>query len=137
MTAAIASAAADDTIQTRTGSPVTVPVLANDRDADGDPLTVVLAEGAANGTLAVDGGVQVRYEPEAGFVGEDSFEYEVSDGYGLGAPPSPSPSPTAPPRTARRPRSTTACRCRPVSRFSSIRWRTTATPTATGSRSSG
>jgi hypothetical protein len=74
--------AVDDAIETRAGSAVTVPVLANDRDSDGDPLTVVLAEGASHGTLAVDGGVQVRYEPEAGFVGEDSFDYEVTDGYG-------------------------------------------------------
>ena len=73
--------AGDDAGTTRTGTAATVRVLVNDLDADGDPLTITRVEGARNGTLAIDGSA-VRYEPLPGFVGEDEFEYEVSDGFG-------------------------------------------------------
>jgi len=60
-------------------------VLANDTDADGDPLTAVLVtsplHAAAGGfTLNADG--SFTYTPAAGFTGTDNFTYRASDGSG-------------------------------------------------------
>jgi YD repeat-containing protein/VCBS repeat-containing protein len=55
-------------------------VLANDSDADGDPLTAVLISGTSNGTLTLNGDGSFHYVPNAGFSGSDSFTYQASDG---------------------------------------------------------
>lgn len=74
-----APVAADDAANTAEGASVTVDVLANDIDLEGDQLTVTAAGQPAHGTASlVSGGV--RYTPEAGFSGSDSFTYTVSDG---------------------------------------------------------
>ena len=58
-------------------------VLANDTDVEGDTLTVS-AVGAGNqrdhGDQPANG--TIRYTPNAGFDGTDSFSYTVSDGNG-------------------------------------------------------
>jgi hypothetical protein len=56
-----------------------VRVLANDRDPDGDPLSVVRVTQAANGWVLVNGDDTVRYHPNSGFTGLDGFAYTVSD----------------------------------------------------------
>ena len=55
-------------------------VLANDTDPEGGSLTASLVDQAANGsvTLLPDG--SFTYVPNAGFVGQDTFTYEASDG---------------------------------------------------------
>ena len=55
-------------------------ILANDADADGDPLTISISSDVTNGrlTLAADG--SFTYIPNPGFAGADRFEYTVSDG---------------------------------------------------------
>jgi alpha-tubulin suppressor-like RCC1 family protein len=72
----------DDTGSTSPGNDVTVNVLANDTDADGDPLTVVSVGPPApmHGTATDNGDGTVTYSPEAGFCGDDAFPYAVSDG---------------------------------------------------------
>ncbi len=58
-------------------------VLANDSDPDGDPLVATLATGPGNGTLAggaISAGGGFSYTPAAGFLGTDTFTYDVSDG---------------------------------------------------------
>jgi hypothetical protein len=73
-----APVAADDAAETETGVPVTVDVLANDRDADGDALTAVLVQAPGFGTAeVVEGGI--RYVPPAGFEGLDSLRYAATD----------------------------------------------------------
>jgi len=77
-----APSAVADVYTTRvdTTSNVTPPgVLANDIDLDGDILTAQKATDPANGTLtfALDG--SFVYVPNAGFVGDDTFQYYVSD----------------------------------------------------------
>lgn len=74
----------DDTASTRPGTAVVVPVLANDTDPDGDPLSIAGVVMSGHGTVAVDPTDQrrLRYVPQAGFVGRDSFAYTASDGRG-------------------------------------------------------
>lgn len=73
---------ADDEISTARNSPVTIPVTANDADAEGDPLTITKVVPAQHGEVAIDGTGTIRFEPDTGFVGTDVFEYEAADGYG-------------------------------------------------------
>jgi len=58
-----------------------VAVLANDRDPDGDVLTISAVTAPAHGTAAITGG-QITYTPHSGYSGPDSFGYTVSDGRG-------------------------------------------------------
>ena len=71
--------AQDDAVTTSAGQSVAVPVLANDSDPDGDPLSAALLAGPANGTVVCTGGV-CTYTPGVGFTGTDTFTYTVSDG---------------------------------------------------------
>lgn len=72
--------ATDDTAATFDGATVTVPVLANDTDPDGDPLTVTQVTDPPNGTAVSNADGTVDYTPDPGFLGTDSFDYTVSDG---------------------------------------------------------
>jgi hypothetical protein len=71
----------DDATTVATGSSVLIDVLANDSDPDEDTLSLVSVIGASDGTAILEGG-EVRYTPHAGFVGQDTLTYEVSDGQG-------------------------------------------------------
>jgi VCBS repeat-containing protein len=73
--------AANDTGRTNENTPVRVPLLANDSDPDGDPLTVTLAT-APNGNVAINPDGSVTYTPRAGFFGTDTITYTISDGKG-------------------------------------------------------
>ncbi|MDB6173895.1 MAG: 3-carboxymuconate cyclase [Chthoniobacteraceae bacterium] len=65
------------------GMPVTAEVLANDTDADGDPVMLLGATNGHQGTVAISGDKQsIIYTPAAGFSGADSFTYSATDGYG-------------------------------------------------------
>ncbi|MEZ4684412.1 MAG: cadherin-like domain-containing protein, partial [Caldilineaceae bacterium] len=70
-----------DSATTTRGATVTVNVLANDSDVNGDALTVTGVSKPQFGTATTDG-QRVTYTPNAGFAGEDSFSYFVSDGNG-------------------------------------------------------
>ena len=74
-------AAQDDAGTTSEDSPLTVMILANDSDPDGDPLIVESLTQPAGGT-AVNNGDSVTYIPGTGFSGTDTFTYTVSDGRG-------------------------------------------------------
>ncbi|WP_178119496.1 retention module-containing protein [Pseudomonas sp. SCB32] len=60
---------------------VTIDVLHNDTDVDGDPLTVTGAN-ASNGTVAINSDGTVTYTPKANFSGTDTITYTISDGHG-------------------------------------------------------
>ncbi len=70
-----------DSITTDEDSPVDIPVLANDTDVDGDPLTVTAAD-APNGTVTINADGTVIYVPDANFNGTDTITYTISDGQG-------------------------------------------------------
>ncbi|MCG8352510.1 MAG: Ig-like domain-containing protein, partial [Chloroflexales bacterium] len=61
---------------------ITIDVLANDSDPDGDTLTITEVTQGAKGTVAISGGVELTYTPNADFIGTDSFTYTISDGNG-------------------------------------------------------
>ncbi|MGN6519844.1 MAG: Ig-like domain-containing protein [Dokdonella sp.] len=73
--------AVDDTAATPFGVPVTVAVLANDSDPDGDPLVIASVGAPLDGTAAIAGNTVV-YTPAAGFSGVDRFSYTIGDGRG-------------------------------------------------------
>ena len=73
--------AQNDNASTNAGTPVTVDVLANDTDADGDLLSVSTVTPGNNGAVT-NNGIDVSYTPNAGFAGSDSFTYTASDGSG-------------------------------------------------------
>lgn len=53
-----------------------------DSDPDGDPLTASLVTSAANGTLSLQATGLFTYTPNTGFVGTDTFVYQLADGQG-------------------------------------------------------
>jgi len=71
--------AVDDDADTEQETTVNIPVLANDSDVDGDPLTLTAVSDPAHGSVSINGNT-IDYTPEGGFFGTDSFEYNVSDG---------------------------------------------------------
>jgi large repetitive protein len=73
--------ATNDNATTNEDTPVTVPVLANDADPDGDPLTVTSAT-APNGTVVINPNGTVTYTPNPNFNGTDTITYTISDGQG-------------------------------------------------------
>jgi hypothetical protein len=60
---------------------VTIDVLANDSDADGDALAVVSFTQPPNGSVTRQGNKLV-YLSRLNFIGYDRFSYTVSDGRG-------------------------------------------------------
>lgn len=62
------------------GESITVDVLANDANPDGDPLSVTgFPDPPANGDADVNDDDTVTYTPDSGFTGEDSFTYRIAD----------------------------------------------------------
>ncbi len=69
---------------------VTINVLVNDSDADGDCLRVISVSEPANGsaTANTSNGCSeanpdtITYQPDPGFVGTDDFTYTIADGHG-------------------------------------------------------
>ncbi len=79
----------NDLARTDIDTPVAIDVLANDIDADLDPLTLSIATPPSNGTAIVNdqgtpdpGDDDISYQPNAGFQGMDQFIYRVDDGNG-------------------------------------------------------
>ena len=76
----------DDAATTPEGTAVTVDVLANDDDPDGDALTVTgVSQPTSGASTVASGGAAVRYTPGPGFTGTDTFTYTVADGDGAAA----------------------------------------------------
>lgn len=72
-----------DSVSTSEDVPITVDVVANDRDADGDRLMIATYdERSARGAEVVCAGVDCTYTPPADSWGWDTFEYSVTDGNG-------------------------------------------------------
>jgi hypothetical protein len=76
----------DDTALTRRTLPVTILVLANDTDADGNSdinaVSLTRVTLPRNGTLIINAGGTITYTARPGFVGSDQFSYTVRDAAG-------------------------------------------------------
>ena len=72
--------AADDAGSTPKNVAVTIPVLANDSDPDGDALTIV-SFSPTNGTAFVSG-TNLVFTPTPAFIGTGFVLYTISDGFG-------------------------------------------------------
>ncbi|TBA94792.1 DUF4082 domain-containing protein [Rhizobium ruizarguesonis] len=83
---AVPVAVNDSGLSTNTGTPITIQasvLLANDTDADGDPLVITGVSGAVNGSVAYNAQAQtVTFTPTAGYSGPASFSYAIADGKG-------------------------------------------------------
>lgn len=77
-----APTAVGDKASTATNEPVTITVLANDSDPDGDSLDVTAVSQPPCGTVTINADDTVTYDPSENFKGNCSFEYTVSDGRG-------------------------------------------------------
>ena len=73
--------AVDDSATCAEDDSVSVPVLANDSDPDGDPLSIQSVGSPAHGDASRSGD-QVVYTPDPDYCGDDSFTYTASDGNG-------------------------------------------------------
>ncbi|MGJ3248098.1 MAG: Ig-like domain-containing protein [Elainellaceae cyanobacterium] len=71
--------AQDDQVTTPYFQPVSVNLLGNDDDPDGDRLTIIDLTAPQHGSATISG-TTVIYSPNRGFSGQDSFRYTVSDG---------------------------------------------------------
>jgi len=81
-----APVAADDAAVTPQGAAITVDVLANDTDADGDlrPDQTSIITAPAHGGVAVDPVTgEITYTPGVGYTGPDQLVYLVMDNTGL------------------------------------------------------
>lgn len=74
-----APTALDDFATTTKDQPVTINVLVNDSDPDGDAIHIVGVTKPANGSVTVNDDNRLTYTPGPGFVGTDHFEYTISD----------------------------------------------------------
>lgn len=78
-----APVAVADSYSTNQGVALVVPasgVLANDTDAQSNPLTAALNAGPGHGTLTLNPNGGFTYTPAAGYTGADSFTYHANDG---------------------------------------------------------
>ena len=85
----ITPVAVDDMYQAIEEQTLTVAdpgVLANDTDAEDDPLTASLVDDVEHGTLILASDGSFVYTPEPDYYGEDTFTYVANDGYGDSEP---------------------------------------------------
>ncbi|MEE1895302.1 tandem-95 repeat protein [Pseudomonas otitidis] len=75
-----APTAVNDTATTQEDTAVTIDVLANDRDVDGDSLTLTGASAQHGSVSIVDG--KLVYTPTGNYSGADTITYTVTDGKG-------------------------------------------------------
>jgi autotransporter-associated beta strand protein len=73
--------AVDDVAATNDKTVLHIAVLANDRDEDGNTLTVSAAS-AEQGSVIIEADQRLRYTPKVGFAGVDTISYKVTDGEG-------------------------------------------------------
>jgi len=76
--------AGDDSLQGETNSVLAMTaaqLLANDSDADGDPLSITFVGNPVGGSASLSDGQLITFTPTHDFQGEASFQYIVTDGH--------------------------------------------------------
>jgi Tol biopolymer transport system component/sugar lactone lactonase YvrE len=77
--AAVSQIFADDDSATTSGPPVDIAVLANDGDESGGTITIVSFMQGMKGVVSDNGDGTLKYTPNAGASGGDSFTYTISN----------------------------------------------------------
>ena len=72
----------DDHAATTVGTPVTIDVLRNDEEPDGEALTITHVSAGGDGVTVSNGDGTVTYTPNQSFEGTDTFQYTVADPHG-------------------------------------------------------
>ncbi|MHB9078473.1 MAG: FG-GAP-like repeat-containing protein [Pirellulaceae bacterium] len=75
------SAKSDSTIVVPGGT-VSIAVLDNDSDLNGDPVTLLTANAALHGSVVANPDGTVTYSAPGSYLGDDRFTYVLSDGHG-------------------------------------------------------
>ncbi|MCP5081122.1 MAG: tandem-95 repeat protein [Alphaproteobacteria bacterium] len=78
-----APVANDDSATTQAGQAVTISVLSNDWELDGDDYLITALGAPANGQVGINVDGSITYTPNAGFTGTDTFTYTITDTGGL------------------------------------------------------
>jgi hypothetical protein len=78
----LAPVTGNDQASTMAGTAVTIDVLANDRDPDGDRLVVDGLTQPVHGKVVVSEDGSLIYAPDHGFLGQEQFTYWASDNNG-------------------------------------------------------
>jgi len=74
---------AEDKVVTDQNRPISISVLSNDKDTDGEALSIVSFTQPAHGKMVDNGDGTLTYTPDYSFFGsEDQFVYTVTDGNG-------------------------------------------------------
>lgn len=76
-----APTAVSDSATANAGQTISIDVLANDSDPEGDAINLISVTQPANGSAQVNGD-QVSYTANEGFSGADSFTYTIADALG-------------------------------------------------------
>lgn len=71
--------AQNDQTSTNRNTPIVINVLGNDRDPDGDQLSIASFSQASHGTVTKNADGTFTYTPDSGFSGVDSFTYTATD----------------------------------------------------------
>jgi len=71
--------ALDDSATTAEDTAVTIVVLANDTDVDGDPFIIDISTPGKHGSAYIGSGATIVYTPYANFNGRDTLSYYVYD----------------------------------------------------------
>ena len=72
--------AVDDNASTPESVTVTIDVMANDSDPDGDTISLVSLTAPTNGSAVIANG-QIEYTPPASYIGADTFTYTIEDSF--------------------------------------------------------
>ena len=73
--------AVDDVISITKDSTVLIDVLANDIDAQNNPLTVSILPSSIEGIIIANDNGTITYIPDSGFIGTEIFDYLIDDFY--------------------------------------------------------
>ncbi|WP_022950764.1 Ig-like domain-containing protein [Leucothrix mucor] len=73
--------ATNDSRTTPQDTPITIDVMSNDSDPDGDSISIESTNSPINGTAVISGD-SIVYTPKPGFFGSDIFDYTITDGNG-------------------------------------------------------
>ena len=74
--------AVDDTVVIELGQPITISVLDNDSDPNGDPLTIISVTQPPAGIVVVNPDSTLTYTPDPASRAPETFTYTIDDGQG-------------------------------------------------------